>query len=68
MTEYYSGLKNGHGRGEALRQALLAMLERKDLLGQLHSSARMGRPRRQALISVPYPVVFSCTPSLSIYI
>jgi CHAT domain-containing protein len=29
MTEYYSGLKNGLGRGEALRQAQLAMLKRK---------------------------------------
>ena len=30
MTEYYSGLKNGLGRSEALRQAQLAMLKRKD--------------------------------------
>jgi CHAT domain-containing protein/Tfp pilus assembly protein PilF len=29
MTEYYSGLKRGLGRGEALRQARLAMLKRK---------------------------------------
>ncbi|MGB9336894.1 MAG: CHAT domain-containing tetratricopeptide repeat protein [Candidatus Acidiferrales bacterium] len=29
MTEYYTGLKNGLGRGEALRQAQLAMLKRK---------------------------------------
>jgi CHAT domain-containing protein len=29
MTEYYSGLKKGLGRGEALRQAQLTMLERK---------------------------------------
>ena len=29
MTEYYSGLKKGLGRGEALRQAELAMLKRK---------------------------------------
>ena len=29
MTSYYSGLKNGLGRGEALRQAELAMLKRK---------------------------------------
>jgi CHAT domain-containing protein/tetratricopeptide (TPR) repeat protein len=29
MTSYYSGLKNGLGRGEALRQAQLAMLKRK---------------------------------------
>jgi CHAT domain-containing protein len=30
MAAYYSGLKQGHGRGEALRQAQLAMLTRKD--------------------------------------
>jgi CHAT domain-containing protein/Tfp pilus assembly protein PilF len=30
MTGYYSGLKRGLGRGEALRQAELAMLRRKD--------------------------------------
>jgi CHAT domain-containing protein len=30
MTAYYTGLKNGLGRGEALRQAQLAMLRRKD--------------------------------------
>jgi CHAT domain-containing protein len=30
MTAYYTGLKNGLGRGEALRQAQLAMLQRKD--------------------------------------
>jgi CHAT domain-containing protein len=29
MTQYYSGLKNGVGRGEALRQAQLAMSRRK---------------------------------------
>jgi len=29
MTSYYSGLKRGLGRGEALRQAQLAMLKRK---------------------------------------
>jgi CHAT domain-containing protein/lipopolysaccharide biosynthesis regulator YciM len=29
MTSYYSGLKHGLGRGEALRQAQLAMLKRK---------------------------------------
>src|SRR5262249_8275983 len=29
MTSYYSGLKQGLGRGEALRQAELAMLKRK---------------------------------------
>jgi CHAT domain-containing protein/tetratricopeptide (TPR) repeat protein len=29
MTSYYRGLKNGLGRGEALRQAQLAMLKRK---------------------------------------
>jgi CHAT domain-containing protein len=29
MTEYYAGLKKGLGRGEALRQAQLAMLKRK---------------------------------------
>ena len=29
MTSYYSGLKHGLGRGEALRQAELAMLKRK---------------------------------------
>lgn len=29
MTEYYAGLKKGLGRGEALRQAELAMLKRK---------------------------------------
>src|SRR5262249_12971440 len=29
MTEYYTGLKKGLGRGEALRQAELAMLRRK---------------------------------------
>ncbi len=29
MTEYYSGLKRGLGRGEALRQAQLGMLKRK---------------------------------------
>ncbi|HVH70288.1 MAG TPA: tetratricopeptide repeat protein, partial [Candidatus Dormibacteraeota bacterium] len=29
MTEYYRGLKKGLGRGEALRQAQLAMLKRK---------------------------------------
>ncbi len=29
MTEYYSGLKKGLGRGEALRQAQLTMLKRK---------------------------------------
>lgn len=29
MTDYYTGLKNGQGRGEALRQAQLAMLKRK---------------------------------------
>lgn len=43
MTDYYSGLKRGFGRGEALRLAQLAMLKRKGrqhpyLLGQLHSS------------------------------
>jgi len=31
MTQYYTGLKNGLGRGEALRRAQLAMLHRKDL-------------------------------------
>ena len=30
MNEYYAGLKKGLGRGEALRQAQLAMLKRKD--------------------------------------
>ncbi len=30
MTSYYTGLKNGLGRGEALRRAQLAMLQRKD--------------------------------------
>jgi CHAT domain-containing protein/tetratricopeptide (TPR) repeat protein len=30
MTAYYTGLKNGIGRGEALRQAQLAMLKRGD--------------------------------------
>jgi CHAT domain-containing protein len=30
MTAYYQGLKHGLGRGEALRQAELAMLKRKD--------------------------------------
>jgi CHAT domain-containing protein len=30
MTQYYTGLKNGLGRGEALRRAQLAMLNRKD--------------------------------------
>jgi CHAT domain-containing protein len=30
MTAYYSGLKHGLGRGEALRQAQLAMLARKN--------------------------------------
>jgi CHAT domain-containing protein len=30
MTEYYAGLKKGLGRGEALRQAQLEMLKRKD--------------------------------------
>ena len=29
MTEYYTGLKKGLGRGEALRQAQLSMLKRK---------------------------------------
>ena len=29
MTEYYTGLKKGLGRGEALRQAQLAMMKRK---------------------------------------
>jgi CHAT domain-containing protein len=29
MTDYYSGLKRGEGRGEALRKAKLAMLKRK---------------------------------------
>ena len=30
MTAFYTGLKDGLGRGEALRQAQLAMLKRKD--------------------------------------
>jgi CHAT domain-containing protein/tetratricopeptide (TPR) repeat protein len=30
MVQYYAGLKKGLGRGEALRQAQLAMLKRKD--------------------------------------
>ncbi len=30
MTSYYDGLKRGLGRGEALRQAQLEMLKRKD--------------------------------------
>ena len=30
MTAYYTGLKHGLGRGEALRQAQLTMLKRKD--------------------------------------
>jgi CHAT domain-containing protein len=30
MTAYYTGLKRGLGRGEALRQAELAVLKRKD--------------------------------------
>ncbi|HEY6308698.1 MAG TPA: CHAT domain-containing tetratricopeptide repeat protein [Candidatus Angelobacter sp.] len=30
MTAYYAGLKRGLGRGEALRQAELAMMKRKD--------------------------------------
>jgi CHAT domain-containing protein len=29
MTSYYQGLKQGAGRGEALRKAELAMLKRK---------------------------------------
>jgi CHAT domain-containing protein len=29
MTQYYTGLKKGLGRGEALHQAQLAMLNRK---------------------------------------
>ena len=29
MTTYYTGLKNGLGRGEALRQAELSMMKRK---------------------------------------
>jgi CHAT domain-containing protein len=31
MTSYYSGLKRGLGRGEALRNAQLALRKRKDL-------------------------------------
>lgn len=30
MTNYYKGLKQGLGRGEALRQVQLSMLKRKD--------------------------------------
>jgi CHAT domain-containing protein len=30
MTEYYKGLKQGQGRGEALRGVQLSMLHRKD--------------------------------------
>jgi CHAT domain-containing protein len=30
MTRYYEGLKQGQGRGEALRQMQLEMLKRKD--------------------------------------
>jgi CHAT domain-containing protein len=30
MTSYYAGLHRGLGRGEALRQAELEMLKRKD--------------------------------------
>ena len=30
MTSYYKGLKQGQGRGEALRQVQLKMLKRKD--------------------------------------
>jgi CHAT domain-containing protein len=30
MTDYYTGLKRGLGRGDALRQAQLAMLSRKN--------------------------------------
>jgi CHAT domain-containing protein len=29
MTNYYTGLRNGLGRGDALRHAQLAMLKRK---------------------------------------
>jgi CHAT domain-containing protein len=28
MSDYYNGLKRGHGRGDALREAQLAMLHR----------------------------------------
>ena len=30
MTDYYTGLKEGLGRGEALRQVKLAMLKRRN--------------------------------------
>ena len=54
MAAYYTGLRAGLGRGDALRQAKLAMLKQQGsaasvLLGQLHRVRRMGQPGREAL-------------------
>ena len=54
MVAYYAGLRAGLGRGDALRQAKLAMLQRARpaapvLLGQLHPVRRVGRARRPTL-------------------
>jgi hypothetical protein len=58
MAAYYTGLKQGLGRGEALRQAQLAMLKPPApiLLGQFHSIGRLDefgrqmKPRRNILV------------------
>jgi len=54
MTSYYENLKQGMGRGEALRPSAARHVKEEPhtppfLLGQLHSVRRLGKPRRQTL-------------------
>ena len=54
MVMYYAGLRVGLGRGDALRNAKLAMMKRRHraasvLLGGLHRVRRVGQPRRRTL-------------------
>ena len=55
MTAYYGGLKKGLGRGDALRQAQLAVMHEREpssslLLGRLHPGRRVEQPGRPAVI------------------
>jgi tetratricopeptide (TPR) repeat protein len=54
MAAYYKGLKQGLGRGEALRQVQLGMLKRRGrehpfYWAEFHPIGRVGQPRRQTL-------------------
>ena len=60
MVAYYTGLRAGLGRGDALRQAKLAMLKRQVRQHPFYwasfiQSGEMGQPRRPPLIQSPTP-------------